>query len=185
MIRYDSTTQAWEDINVELDEPAFIVGKNVTDSQGNAWMFRWTNPDLFENRLDCLRPDGSWMNVPPPPFGNNVQGIRAKSPTLVFAIDGAGGGWRFDGTTWTSLGNWNDSIRVDDIDADAAEMFGCAEKVEPRNEMYSQASGNDIESPIPVSMIFFNEDLTVDSSGQRLCNSQRITRRWWYGGIRW
>lgn len=165
MQRYDSLTRTWDTLAPEVDEPAFIVGKNVTDSQGNSWFFRWTNPDLFESRLDCMRPDGSWMDIPEPPFGVFVQGIRAKTATHVLAIDGSGGAWNFNGTSWTSLGSWNDSIVVHDIDQDSAGNVwmcgdgGAAKRDAATGEWQRYRVTNTSQYD------FFNEDLTIDSNG--------------------
>ncbi len=90
MARYDSATDSWHEISNVAGNPAQLAGKNVTDPEGNSWLLKWVDPQLFEMQLDCRRADGTWFNYPAPPFGTNIAALRAKSPTLVLVVDGSG-----------------------------------------------------------------------------------------------
>ena len=163
--RYDSAVGDWEEVAADVDEPAWVAGKNATDSQGNTWFFRWTDPTLFESQVDCLRPDGTWMNLAEPPFGIYLSQIRAKSPTLVLAVDGAGVGWRYDGTRWTDLGKWNESIDNYDIDQDAeGNVWMCGQGgAACRNARTGKWQRYRVTNTSQYD--FFNEDLTLDGAG--------------------
>lgn len=163
--RYNSTTSAWENVPSINGNAAQLAGKNATDPQGNTWLFRWTNFDLFQMKLDCLRPDGTWFNFPAPPFGNSVQDVRAKGPNLVLVVDGAGGAWRFNGSTWQYLGVWQNTNWSYDIDQDASGNVwicglggaGRRDAATGQWQRYRITNTGQYE--------FFNEDLSLGRNG--------------------
>ena len=121
--RYDSTTGAWTVLPKVNGAPAYLIGNNMTDSVGNTWMYRWTDAVMNEYRLDLRRPDGTWANVAPAPFDvpfNNAKGLRAIGPNQALVVDGGGEAWRFNGTSWSTLGSWQNTPYSYDIDQDAA-----------------------------------------------------------------
>jgi hypothetical protein len=165
-LRFDTRVGDWEMVPVALDQPAFIVGKNATDSVGNTWMFRWSNPDLYEMQFDCLRPDGTWFHLPAPPFGTNVADVQAKRPDLVLVADGSGAAWRFDGSTWEHLGQWENTWLTYGIDQDIeGNVWMCGVGGAGRRDAttgqwqrYRITNTSQYE--------FFNRDLTIAPSGE-------------------
>ncbi|MBL8853256.1 MAG: hypothetical protein JNK57_04700 [Planctomycetaceae bacterium] len=163
--RYDSSTHDWQTLPAETGGPAHLVGKNATDSQGNTWMLRWTNFDLYEVKLDCLRPDGTWFNFPAAPFGNDIAELRAKSPDLVLVVDGSGRVWRFNGSTWQDLGSWNDTSYSYDIDQDVAgNVWACGVGGAGRRDV-STGEWQRFRVTNTSQYDFFNEDLTINQAG--------------------
>ena len=163
--RFDSVTKTWTTIPKADGGPAMLVGKNLTDSAGNIWMFRWTNAGLNEYQLDRMRPDGTWFDLPSPPFTNSVADLHAKRPSLVLVADGGGGVWRFNGKSWISLGSWEETTATYSIDQDADGIVwvcgsgGAARRDSKTGQWQRYRITNTSQFD------FFNEDLTVDSSG--------------------
>jgi streptogramin lyase len=163
--RYDSVTDTWEQLPVVTDGPATIIGKNVTDPEGNTWMFRWTDASLFQMQLDRLRPDGTWAGISEPPFGTDVAALRAKSPNLVLVVDGNGGVWRFDGTSWSSLGRWATTSFSSDVDQDAnGNVWACGVGGAGRRDAATGAWQR-YRITNTSQYDFFNNDLALDKDG--------------------
>ena len=165
-LRFDTRSGEWDILPVELDQPAMIVGKNATDSAGNTWMFRWSNPESYEIQFDCLRPDGTWLRIPEPPFGTSVNDVRAKSPQLVLVADGSGGAWRYNGIDWSYLGQWEATPYTYGIDEDASgNVWVCGVGGAARR---SATSGTWQRYRITNTsqFDFFNRDLTISRSGE-------------------
>lgn len=164
-LRYDTSLGTWDVIPVELDEPAKIVGSDATDPQGNTWMLKWSNPDLYEMQLDCLRPDGTWLNVPAPPFGIDISELRAKASNLVLVADGNGGCWRFNGSSWEFLGNWEATPYTYGIDQDAAgNVWMCGIGGAARRDVVT-GQWQRYRVTNTSQYDFFNRDLTIGSNG--------------------
>lgn len=166
--RYDSTTGTWTTLPKADGNPAYIIGKNLTDSAGNTWMYRWTNATMNEYRIDLRRPDGTWVGIPVAPFDgpfNSAAGIRAISPSNVFVVDGGGEVFHFNGTSWTSLGHWQNTTYSYDIDVDAQNNVwvvgsggaGRRDAVTGQWQRYRVTNTSQYD--------FFNNDLTVDAAG--------------------
>lgn len=166
--RYDSTTGAWTTLPKVNGNPAYIIGKNLTDSAGNTWMYRWTNATMSEAVIDLRRPDGSWVGIPAAPFDvqyNAAAGIRAISPSNVYVVDGGGQVYHFNGTSWISLGYWENTPSSYDIDADAAGNVwvsgrggaGRRDAVTGIWKRYRVTNTSQYE--------FFTSDLTIDVNG--------------------
>jgi hypothetical protein len=163
--RYDSVTGTWAQLPVVTGGPAQIVGKNVTDPAGNTWMFRWTNPTLFQMKLDRLGPDGTWLGIAPPPFGSDVAVLRAKATNLVLVVDGTGRVWRFDGSAWTSLGNWANTSFSSDVDQDAqGNVWACGVGGAARRSA-STGAWQRYRITNTSQYDFWNNDLSVDPAG--------------------
>ncbi|MCC7435889.1 MAG: IPT/TIG domain-containing protein [Methanoregulaceae archaeon] len=121
--RFDSSTSTWTVLPKVNDNPSHLIGNNLTDSAGNTWMYKWTDATMNEIRLDLRRPNGTWANVPHAPFDvpfNSAQGLRAIAPNQALVVDGGGTAYRFDGTSWISLGWWQNTSWNYDIDQDAS-----------------------------------------------------------------
>lgn len=122
--RYDSVTATWTVLPKVNGAPAYLIGNNLTDTMGNTWMYRWTDAAMNEYRLDLRRPDGTWANVAPAPFDipfNSAKGLRAVGPNQALVVDGGGEVWRFNGTSWSTLGYWQQNTPYSyDIDQDAS-----------------------------------------------------------------
>ncbi len=68
-------------------------------------MTRWIG-DQGDEILDCIRPDGTWVNPPLPPRHPVVPyaAVRAFGNLQALLVDGYAHLHRFDGTSWTDLG---------------------------------------------------------------------------------
>ncbi len=164
-LRFDTRVGDWETVPVALDQPALIVGKNATDPAGNTWMFRWSNPDLYEMQFDCLRPDGTWLHLPEPPFGTNVADVRAKRTDLVLVADGAGVAWRFNGVDWENLGQWQATWATYGIDQDeAGNVWMCGIGGAGRRDALTGAWQR-YRITNTSQYEFFNRDLTIAPTG--------------------
>lgn len=120
VVRFDSTTNAFTVFGKQNGNPAFVYGKNLTDSAGNTWMFKWT--DISQNlfALDLRRPNGTWANVPEFPMGITISQLRALGPNQLLLADGGAGAWKFNGISWEYFGEWRDHTGTDDINIDAS-----------------------------------------------------------------
>lgn len=167
MARYDSVSASWTIYPAVDDAPRTLIGNNVTDGNGNTWMYRWTNATMLESRLDLRRPDGSWVNTPVAPFDgvfNSAAAIRAKG-NITYVVDGGGEAWKFNGVSWSSFGKWQNTSSTYDVDFDANENIwvsgvgGAA--------MYNASTGQWQRYRITNTSQydFFNNDLTIDPAG--------------------
>ncbi len=121
--RWDSGTQTWTEFNAVTDAPWTLPGKACTDASGNTWMYRLTGASYALTRLDCRRPDGTWIGVPLPtlPAVNPpVWAFRAFGNLQALLVDGNSVTWRFNGTSWTNLGQWRSGAYTEDVAEDAA-----------------------------------------------------------------
>lgn len=105
MERWDSTTQAWTVYSFGPGQPASLPSLDSADEAGNVWMTRWLSVQGDEI-LDCIRPDGTWVNPPLPPRHPEVPyaSVRAFGNMQALLVDGYGNLYRFNGTSWTDLG---------------------------------------------------------------------------------
>lgn len=166
--RYDSASNTWTAIARQNGNPAYIVGNNSTDSAGNTWMYKWTNATLFETRLDLRRPDGTWMNVPRAPFdtqANGASAIRVKTPQLTYFVDGGGTAYKFNGSTWTSLGMAYNNTSTYDVDADAAgNVWICGVGGASKRDV-TTGSWQRYRITNTSQFDFFNNDLSLTANG--------------------
>lgn len=105
MERWDSTTQTWTTFLFGAGQPASLQSLDSVDDAGNVWMTRWIGPQGDEI-LDCLRPDGTWVNPPLPPRHPQVPyaSVLAFGNMQALLVTGYAHLYRFDGTSWTDLG---------------------------------------------------------------------------------
>lgn len=114
--RYDSTTQAWTTIPSNSGNPRNLPGNKCVDASGNLWIYR-VLPDGFNVVLDCRRPNGAWVGVPPHPGGG--ASVTHAYGAVQALTDGGGQVWRFDGTTWLGLGDWGNINWTYDLGIDS------------------------------------------------------------------
>ncbi len=121
MERWDSTTQLWTTYSFGVGQPASLQGLDSVDEAGNVWMTRWLSAQGDEI-LDCIRPNGTWVNPALPPRHPQVPYgyVRAFGNMQAYLVDGFGHLRRFNGTTWTDLGAEPYNGWVQKIDFDAA-----------------------------------------------------------------
>lgn len=163
--RYDSSTGVWTVFSQANNNPARIPGKNSTDSAGNTWMYKWSDASMNEFRLDLRRPNGTWANVPAPPFGIAVDAVRALGPNQAVIADGGGGAWKFDGTSWQYLGTWRPGTGTYDIDIDTSgNVWVCGLGGAAKRDVQSGAWQR-YRVTNTSQFDFFNNDLTIDPSG--------------------
>ncbi|NUQ51171.1 MAG: hypothetical protein HUU19_00580 [Phycisphaerales bacterium] len=116
--RWDSTTNSWTSFSPTAGNPAALASLDSVDDAGNMWITRWYG-DQGQSRLDCLRPDGTWVSPPLPPEHPVVQvaALRAFGNMQALMIDGYAHLHRFNGTSWTDLGPVPDiNGFIDDLD---------------------------------------------------------------------
>ncbi len=160
--RYDSTTQAWTTFPSTSGNPRNLPGNKCVDPDGNMWIYR-VLPDNFNAVLDCRRPDGTWIGVPPPP-GGGATVLRITGPMQALAVAGSQV-QRFNGTSWTSLGDWGNAFWTYDLGMDSTGAvwacgIGGAARRDPATgqwQRYRVTNTSQFE--------FFNNDLTIDPEG--------------------
>lgn len=115
--RWDSTTGAWTSIAPVIGNPSHLISKDSVDAAGNLWIRRWLN-EQNEERLDCLRPDGTWLTPPIPPANGFVSqaALRPYGDLQCLLVDGFQQLQRFDGLAWTNLGPVPHDATIDDLD---------------------------------------------------------------------
>lgn len=118
--RWDSTSQTWTVFAPVAGNPSHIPAKDSVDAVGNLWIKRWVNNQL-EERLQILKPDGTWTTPPlPPPNGPVSEAAVKPFGTLqCLIVDGFMHLQSFNGSTWTDLGPVPHSAFIDAIDRDA------------------------------------------------------------------
>ncbi len=117
--RWDSTTNTWTSFAPIPGNPSHLVSKQSVDASGNLWIRRWFGIEN-EERLDCLRPNGTWVAPPlPPPNGNvSVAALHPFGNLQALMVDGFMQLQQFNGSTWTNLGPVPHSSWIDDLDRD-------------------------------------------------------------------
>ncbi len=115
-MRYDSISQAWTTLPSIPGNPRNLPGHACVDAAGNMWIMR-VLANGFDAELDCLRPNGTWVGVPPSPSGGGFA-LRAIG-NLQALTDGNGEVWRFNGTSWQGLGNWGNINWTYDLGIDS------------------------------------------------------------------
>lgn len=166
--RFHSTSSTWSVLPKITGNPAYLIGKNLTDSAGNTWMYKWTNAELNEYAIDLRRPDGTWANVPPAPFdvqANSAQALRALGPNQALVVDGGGDAFRFDGSSWSNLGSWNSTPYSYDVDIDSAgNVWVCGIGGAAKRDAHT-GTWQRYRITNTSQFDFFNADLCVDSAG--------------------
>ncbi|MDZ4683983.1 MAG: hypothetical protein SGJ09_12475 [Phycisphaerae bacterium] len=121
MSRWDSTTNIWKNYPFASGQPAALVSLDSTDDAGNVWMMRWIGNQGVQ-KLDCIRPDGTWVSPALPPQNPvvAVAALRAFGTMQALMVDGYAHLYRFDGSSWTNLGLVPHDGFIDDLDIDAA-----------------------------------------------------------------
>lgn len=163
--RFDSRTQAWTVIPKGDGQPAVLPEKNLTDSAGNTWMYKWTNATMNEFRLDLRRPNGTWANIPEFPMGLAIAAIRAKGPDEALIADGGGGAWRYKSGVWQYLDDWVQAPNSYDIDEDAkGNIWICGSGGAARRDAQTGVWQR-YRITNTSQYDFFNNDLSIDPSG--------------------
>lgn len=170
--RWDSTTQTWTSFGPADGNPSMMFSHDSVDAAGNVWMIRHTNFSLFEMTLDCLRPDGTWIQPPLPPlyaaFSAPFAALKALGPMqallIVIGPDVAYHLHRFDGASWTDLGVVPHSGFIDDLETDAAgNIWVCGSGqggVQRRDAITGQWQRYRVTNTSQFE--FFNNDIAID-----------------------
>ncbi len=159
--RYDSTTQTWTVFPSTSGNPRNLPGNKCVDAAGNLWIYR-VLPDNFNVVLDARRPDGTWVGVPALPGGG--ASVTHAFGTLQTLTDGGGQVWRFNGTSWSGLGDWGNINWTYDLGIDSAgAVWACgvggAAKRDPNTGVWQRhrlTNNAQLDS--------FNSDLTVNQA---------------------
>ena len=166
---FDSDTQEWTiiDVRYPFDEPGEVVGmpgKDCVDESGNFWALRSTMPGDYDS-LDYRRPDGTWVEPPEPYDGVtfDLGAFKAYGHGRALLVDGSGGVYQFDGSAWTSRGQWGGGAFAYSTDIDAAgNIWVCGvggaarrDAETGRWQRYRVTNTSNYDD--------FNRDLTIDS----------------------
>lgn len=118
--RWSSTTNSWTSFTPTAGNPAHLTSKDSVDANGNLWITRWYG-NQNQERLDCIRPDGSWITPPLPPEHPQigVVALRAFGNSQALMENGYGDLYRYNGASWSLLGPVPISGFVNDLDIDA------------------------------------------------------------------
>lgn len=178
--RFDSATGAWSSIPVTNGNPAKVLRNHATDSAGNTWMMKWTNATLFESQLDLRRANGTWANLPAPPFGTGVDAVRTLGPEKALFADGNNGIWRYQNGTYTFLGTWAPGYNTYDVGQDAAgNVWACGIGGAARRDAIT-GIWQRYRITNTSQYDFFNNDLTVLANGQVMACANAAPG---YGGL--
>jgi len=165
---FDSDTQQWDTINVlypngNPGDVAGMPGKDCVDDEGNFWALRLRNPGDFD-ALDYRKPDGTWITITEPYYGVtfDIWAFTAYGNTQAVMVDGFGEVFKFNGSTWTSLGVWRPGSFTYAVDIDAAGNIwvsgtGGAAKYDIQTgqwQRYRVTNTSNFDD--------FNRDLTID-----------------------
>lgn len=166
---FDSDTQQWTTINVlypngHPGDVAGMPGKDCVDEAGNFWALRLRNPGDYD-ALDYRRPDGTWVSPQEPYYGVtfDIWAFKAYGDRRAVLVDGNGTVYQFNGTSWTSRGQWRSGAFTYSVDVDAAGSIwvsgvGGAAK---RNAQTGQWQRYRITNT--GNFDTFNRDLTLDT----------------------
>ncbi|MBK8552064.1 MAG: hypothetical protein IPL53_13780 [Ignavibacteria bacterium] len=122
VFQFNSTTGTWT--SYLPDSPGQIAGmpgKDCVDDAGNFWAFRMADTPGDWEKLDYRRPDGTWVS-PAPPYPSitfDTWAFKAFGNAQALLVNGNGETWRFNGTTWSSLGIWRPGQYSQAVDIDA------------------------------------------------------------------
>ncbi len=122
---YDSDTQVFTSYEFEyvIGSIAEMPGKDCSDDSGNTWMRRFagfagSDPTFT---LDYRTPDGTWVTQDEPPLPDvspQIWAFRAFGDRQALLVDGDNVTWRFNGSSWQSLGQWQPDAYTYDITID-------------------------------------------------------------------
>lgn len=122
VFQFNSTTGLWT--SYLPDSPGQIAGmpgKDCVDDAGNFWAFRMADTPGDWEKLDYRRSDGTWVS-PAPPYPSitfDTWAFKAFGNAQALLVNGNGETWRFNGTTWSSLGIWRPGQYSSAVDIDA------------------------------------------------------------------
>ncbi len=175
MITYDSDTQLFTLLpqNYVAGEVVALPGNDCLDAEGNLWALRVTSAgNPFS--LDYRQPDGTWVSPSQPSavisdiwvfraFGNH-KALITGSDSEVF---------RFDGTSWQSMGIWRSGAYTYALDIDTAGNIWASgtEGAAKRDVTTGQWQRHRITNSS--QMDYFVDDLTLDGEGNvwTTCNA--------------
>lgn len=125
IVSFDSTAQEFtsHEFSWDVGSLAGMPGKACTDDSGNLWMWRFAGFSGSDPTysLDYRRTDGTWITntQPPLPAGSPSTGVfRAFGDLQALLVDESNRTWRFDGTIWQNLGQWQDGSFSYDVGID-------------------------------------------------------------------
>jgi len=123
VIAFDSNTQSFttHTFNYNPGELVKTPGHNCVDAQNNLWMIRFNSiaPFYF---LEYKTQNGQWITPPQPPVSsvlNDIWAFKAYGNGNALLVDGNSNVWRFNGSSWQSLGAWKQGGFSYGIDLDA------------------------------------------------------------------
>lgn len=168
VFRFDSATQAWTTLSFPPvpGDIAGMPGKHCVDSAGNFWAQRLV-PDGGWETLDYRRPDGTWV-TPAPPYPSvtfDISAFRAFGNAQALLANGNGDVWRFNGSSWQSLGQWRPGPNTEDVAIDGAgNVWACGTGGAAKRDAttgawqrYRLTNTSNFDQ--------FNRDLTIASNG--------------------
>lgn len=123
---FDSVSQVFTSYEFEytIGSIAEMPGKDCTDDEGNVWMRRFAgfvgSDPTFS--LDYRKPDGTWVTQEEPPLPDvspPIWAFRAFGDRQALLVDGNNVTWRFNGSAWQSLGQWQPGAYSYDVNIDS------------------------------------------------------------------
>ena len=165
---FDSVTEQFTTIDVVYPngnpgDVAGMPGKDCVDDAGNFWALRLTNPGDFDT-LDYRQPDGTWVSPtePYPEVTFSINAFKAYGIGEALLVDGAGTVWHFNGSAWSSFGQWRLNATTTTVDIDSSgnvwvSGVGGAARRDAQTgqwQRYRLTNTANIDS--------FNRDLTID-----------------------
>ncbi len=165
MINYDSATQSFSALpdTGAPGEVLSIPDHDAVDDAGNLWARRVAPSGGLATVLDYRRPDGTWVS--PPQVAVGSDGFKAFGNAQAVAADPSNGVWRFDGGSWSYLGQWKTGSWTYAVDIDsqgnvwASGIGGAARRdaVTGQWQRYRVTNTGMLD--------YFTRDLVLDDSG--------------------
>ncbi|GAB4376700.1 MAG: hypothetical protein Kow0042_23280 [Calditrichia bacterium] len=141
-----------------------LPGKDGVDDAGNIWLLRFqgfTQP----RTLEYVSADSIWTVVPAPYSGatDEIHAFKAYGNANVLFANGNGDIWHYDGSSWTSYGQWRPGPNTAQIDIDAAGAIwvagtGGAAKRDPQTGQWQRYRVTNTSQ-----YDYFNSDFALDN----------------------
>jgi streptogramin lyase len=109
VVVFDSDTQLFTQLpnNGNPGDVLKLPGHDCVDDLQNLWAIRIASPGIYS--LDYKTQSGSWVTPIQPPVTNLINDIwsfKAYGNGNALLVDGNSNVWRFNGSSWQSLGAW-------------------------------------------------------------------------------
>lgn len=117
VVVFDSDTQLFTQLSPS--DALKLPGHDCVDDLNNLWAVRVASPGIYS--LDYKTQSGNWITPGQPPVSsliNDIWSFKAYGNGNALLVDGNSELWRFNGTSWQTLGIWRQGGFTYAIDID-------------------------------------------------------------------